>query len=79
MKKYTLKELRVKKNKTQDQIAKAVGINRAAYSHYENGLRIPKVDVASNLASYFGVMIENIIFLPKNDTICNNKQKEIAS
>ncbi|WP_217301917.1 helix-turn-helix transcriptional regulator [Clostridium sp. 001] len=79
MKKYSLKELRIKKNKTQEQISKAIGINRAAYSHYENGLRIPKVDVASKLASYFGVMIESINFLPNNDTIRHNKQKEVAS
>ncbi|WP_368490735.1 helix-turn-helix transcriptional regulator [Clostridium sp. BJN0013] len=79
MKKYSLKELRVKKNKTQKEISKAIEINRATYSHYENGLRIPKIDIAGKLASYFGVMVENINFLPQNDTISHNKQKEIAS
>jgi putative transcriptional regulator len=71
---YSLKELRTKKNKTQEQISNAIGINRAVYSHYENGLRIPKVDVACKIAVYFNVKVEDIIFITKNDTICHKKQ-----
>lgn len=76
--KYKLKELRTRMHKTQDQIAKAIGINRAAYSHYENGLRFPKVDIAIKIATYFHVKVEDIIFLHENDTICHKKQKEIV-
>jgi len=61
--KYKLKELRVKKHKTQEQTAKAIGINRAAYSHYENGLRLPRVDIASKIAAYFNVKVEDISFV----------------
>ncbi|WP_333888259.1 helix-turn-helix transcriptional regulator [Clostridium sp.] len=75
--KYKLKELRVKKHKTQDEVAKAIGINRAAYSHYENGLRFPKVDTAIKMALYFQVKVEDIIFVHQNDTICHDKLETI--
>lgn len=67
-KKYSLKELRNKRNETQEQAAEAIGIARAVFCHYENGLRMPKVDVASKIASHFEVKIEEIIFLYKKDT-----------
>ena len=46
MKMYTLKELRNKKQETQNETANSININRSLYSHYENGIRIPRVDVA---------------------------------
>lgn len=69
MKKYTLKQLRNLKQETQQQTADAVKLNRALYSHYENGIRVPRVDVAKRLAEHFGVTVEQIIFLNRNDTI----------
>lgn len=74
MSKYNLKELRRMKNETQKQTAQSLGINRAIYSHYENGIRTPKVDIATKMATYFNVKLEDIIFLYKNDTISNKSQ-----
>ncbi|SDL19252.1 helix-turn-helix transcriptional regulator [Natronincola ferrireducens] len=66
--KMTLKELRKKKKETQEMTAKGIGINRAVYSHYENGIRTPNVIVAKRIAEYFKVKIEDIFFI-SNDTI----------
>ncbi|AOY76784.1 helix-turn-helix transcriptional regulator [Clostridium formicaceticum] len=59
-KKLTLKELRKKRKETQEAAAKGVGINRAIYSHYENGIRVPNVIVAKRIAEYFKVRVEDI-------------------
>ncbi len=74
MKTYTLKELREMRNETQEQVSAAVGLNRALYSHYENGIRTPRVDVAKKIARYFDVSVEEIIFLNTNDTKSHNVQ-----
>lgn len=62
MKTFTLKEIRNKKKETQKETANAIGINRSLYSHYENGIRIPRVDIAKKIAAHFGVKVEQIIF-----------------
>ncbi|MGJ0847749.1 helix-turn-helix transcriptional regulator [Tissierella praeacuta] len=66
MKTYTLKELRNKKQETQQKTAKAIDINRALYSHYENGRRVPRIDVAKKIAEHFGVKVDQIRFINKN-------------
>lgn len=60
---YTLKELRMMRDETQETVSRGIGINRALYSHYENGIRTPNVHVAKNIARYFGVKVDDIIFL----------------
>lgn len=62
---YTLKKLRSEKQETQKQTADSININRSLYSHYENGLRIPRVDVAKKIATHFGVKVEQINFISK--------------
>lgn len=78
--KYTLKELRNKKNETQEQTAKALEINRAIYSHYENGIRLPRINVAIKMSIHFGIKIDDIIFLNVNDTKChiNNLKSKVS-
>ena len=40
-------------NKSQEEVAKAVGITQAALSMYERGERTPRDDVKIKLANYF--------------------------
>lgn len=47
-----LREKRNEKNLKQEQIAAAVGIERAYYSLIENGKRMPSVKVAKGIADY---------------------------
>jgi putative transcriptional regulator len=67
MKTYTLKELRNKKQETQQKTANAIHIDRSLYSHYENGIRMPRIDVAKKIAAHFGVKVDQIKFINKND------------
>lgn len=48
-----LKKLRG--NRTQDEIAKAIGISRSRYSHYENDIRQPDLETLEQLADFFNV------------------------
>ena len=48
-----LKELRIEKNLTQDQLSAKTGISQGAISAYEVGLRIPKIDIFVMLVKFF--------------------------
>lgn len=52
-----IKELRVEKHKTQKEIAKFLNITEQALSHYERGLREPKLKTWQALANYFDVSV----------------------
>ena len=49
-------------DRTQIEVAKAVGISPAALSLYECGERIPRDDVKIRLADYYGVTVQAIFF-----------------
>ncbi len=55
-----LKELRGEKS--QAEVAEAVGISDSAMSSYENGDRIPRDEVKIRLANYFGRTVQEIFF-----------------
>lgn len=55
-----LKELRGEKS--QAEVAVAVGISDSAMSAYENGDRIPRDEVKIRLANYFGKTVQEIFF-----------------
>jgi len=47
--------------KTQDEVAVALGISRASYAHYEQGRHSPSYEVLTKMAAYFGVSIDYIL------------------
>ena len=56
-----LKELRVKKEKTQLQVQMETGIEQALLSKYENGVRVPPTETLMILADYYGVSMDYIM------------------
>jgi len=52
-----IKELRIKQNKTQKDVADFLGITEQALSWYERAQREPKIKTWQKLADYFGVSI----------------------
>lgn len=48
--------------RTQEEVAAAVGIDRATLSRYENGQQIPSDEVKLALARYYGQPVESIFF-----------------
>ena len=53
-----LKELRLSKGLTQQELAKKLNITSAAVSAYESGVRTPTIEGFNLLSQYFGVSID---------------------
>ena len=51
---------RAKKWVRQQDVANAVSIDQAALSQYENGIRVPSVDVVVRLADYYGISLDTL-------------------
>lgn len=64
-----IKRLRKHKGINQVELGQALGITRAAVSYYENGERIPNIDVLRAAAEFFEVSSDYLIGL-------NNDQNE---
>jgi len=56
-----LRELRLKRNLSQEEVARQIGITRSAYSHYEINNRQPVYDTLIKLSAYFEVTLDYII------------------
>jgi transcriptional regulator with XRE-family HTH domain len=56
-----LRELRLRKNISQEEVAKQIGITRSAYSHYEINNRQPVYETLKKLAVLFNVSLDYII------------------
>lgn len=51
--KEKLKELRKEKGLFQEDVAKAIGLSRAAYASYEQGTREPNIEIIIRLCKFF--------------------------
>lgn len=56
-----LRELRLRKNLSQEEVAKQIGVTRSAYSHYEINNRQPVYETLKKLAVLFNVSLDYII------------------
>lgn len=57
-----LKALRLKKNMTQAEVAKELGISVGAWGMYETGQRIPRDELKVKIGEYFNRSVQNIFF-----------------
>ena len=62
-----LKELRVKKGVTQNEVAIAVGCSKSTYPKYEREEREPDITTLCRLADYFEVTVDYLIDHKYND------------
>ena len=56
-----LKEIRAKRNLTQQQVADNIGCSAVVYSRYENGIRQPSIETLIRLADLFGVTVDYLL------------------
>ena len=59
---YTLKELRARKNETQAQVASSLGISPQTYNAWEKDISNVAISKVQAVAKYFGVKLEDIFF-----------------
>jgi putative transcriptional regulator len=65
--KNTIKVERAKKNWTQEDLAKKIGISRQSINSIETGKFIPSTVLALKMAKVFGANVESIFQLEKQD------------
>lgn len=56
------KLVQLRGNRTQEEIAKAVGVSRTAIMMYENGQRVPKDEIKVRLAQFYQVSVVDLFF-----------------
>ena len=64
----SLAELRAKKNMSQRDLAKNLGVSSATIGMYESGKRTPPLKTAILIAKLFDIQVENISFSNFNCT-----------
>lgn len=79
MKKFNnrVRELRLKANLTQTELAKDFHTTKAAISRWENGWNNPDANILANLASYFHVSVDYLIGASADKPIEVDKNKHI--
>lgn len=66
--KERLKELRKREGISQTELGNKIGVSRGAISYYENGDRLPDLNVLYSIADHFKVSSDYLIGLTKNET-----------
>lgn len=56
-----LYRLRKSANISHEKLAEELGLTRTTISHWENGKRLPSLDVIASLADYFDVSIDYLV------------------
>lgn len=49
-------------NRTTEEVAKAVGIQRTSITNYETGYRVPRDEIKKKLAAYYGKSVQELFF-----------------
>lgn len=59
--KENIKLLRKRKKRSQEEVAKAIGITRSAYNSYENGVAEPGISLLLKLSEYYDVNLDKLV------------------
>lgn len=70
-----LRALREEKNITQEELGKILGTSHVTIGRYENGERIPKLDILIDLANYFEASLDYLLFRSDKKEVSSNKDK----
>lgn len=75
-----LKALRIKRGKSQEALAKELGISRSCLANYENGNRQPDQEMLIRIADTFEVLIDYLIDRDnfRDFNLTCNEMKEIT-
>ena len=78
---YMLTVLLDEHNMSQTQLAKKVGTTNVTICRYINGERIPRIDVASKIASVFNVSLDYLLGISESvdtENLTKNQDVDIA-
>jgi len=76
-----LQQLRMDRNMSQSELGKALNRSKSVISAYENDLRIPPLEVLTEIALIFNVSLDYLVGIDKIEMVSveglNDRQKEI--
>lgn len=72
-----LKEIRLNKSKSQQEVADYLEITRQAYSHYEVGRRKPDYETLLKLAEFYEVSVLDFLFNAEKEPTANGGQQNL--
>lgn len=58
---YRLRELRKENKMSQEDLGKLLGVTKVSVSGYENGTRIPSLDILNGMLDVFGVSADYLL------------------
>lgn len=58
---YRLRELRKENNMSQEELGKLLGVSKVSVSGYENGTRIPSLDILNRILDVFRVSADYLL------------------
>lgn len=74
-----LRNLRIRHNFTQQDIAKELGISQQAYANYENSNRVPPVKTLEKIASIFNISLETLLSTIESDELQDETIEEFLN
>ena len=57
------KLIELRGNRSQEEVAKALGISVSALSMYEQGNRIPRDEIQIRMAEYYGISLDALFLI----------------
>lgn len=70
---YRLRELRKEKNMSQADLGKILGVSKVSVSGYENGTRVPSMDILVQILDVFGIEADYLLGREVN-AVCEDDQ-----
>ncbi|PFA16772.1 helix-turn-helix transcriptional regulator [Bacillus cereus] len=62
--------IRLRNEKSREEVARAVEISVSTLQMYENGQRIPRDNIKIKLANFYGVTVQTIFFDSEQHEVC---------
>lgn len=72
-----LKELRKEKNLTQEQLAEILGVTNRSISRWENGVNMPDFDLVIEIAKYYDVGVEEILYGERKNEMIDKETEQM--
>lgn len=74
-----LNRLLSERNKQQNEVAKAIGVNTTTFNTWCNGISIPRAGALQALADYFGILKSDLIAESPENYYIDNETREYAN
>lgn len=78
-----IRELRSKYKMSQEELGKRVHRSKSVISSYENNIKIPPLDILTEIAVLFNVSLDYLVGIDKNEMVSveglSDEQKELVS